>query len=139
MDELNKEIAPIEESFKEKQATRREIIRQRMTKAGWRFSIALVPTLILLVLSIVFGTQMFSTKTGEFIILTAVFAGLFVAGLIVTLVFTNKLLNVVRINRANENESSTEEGRKLLGLRYYIELYTRLTENVIEFADETEE
>ena len=139
LDELNEEIAPIEESFREKQATRREVIRQRMTKAGWRFSIALVPTLILLVRSIVFGTQMFSTKTGEFIILTAVFAGLFVAGLIVTLVFTNKLLNVVRINRANENESSTEEGRKLLGLRYYIELYTRLTENVIEFADETEE
>ena len=139
LDELNKELAPIEESFTEKQASRREIIRERMTKAGWKFSLALVPTLIILTLAIVFGTKMFSTKTGEFIVLTAVFAGVFVVGLIVTLVFTNKLLNVIRIHRANEKESSTEEGRKILSLRDYIEIYTRLTENVIEFADETEE
>ena len=139
LDELNQELAPIEESFTEKQTSRREIIRERLTKAGWRFSLALVPTLILLTLAIVFGTRMFSTKTGEFIILTAVFAGLFVAGLIVTLVFTNKLLNVIRIYRANEKESSTEEGRKILVLRDYIEIYTRLTENVIEFADEQAE
>lgn len=134
--ELEEEIAPIEESFTEKQTARREIIQGRMTKAGWRFSIALVPTLVLLILAIVFGTKMFSSKTGEFIVLTAIFAGLFVVGLIVTLVFTNKLLNVIRMNRANERESSTEEGRKILALRDYIEIYTRLTEHVIDFASE---
>jgi hypothetical protein len=140
LNELDKELVPIEESFKEKQESRRQIIRERMTKAGWKFSLALVPTLILLTLAIVFGTKMFSTRTGEFIVLTAVFAGLFVVGLIVTLVFTNKLLNVMRIHRANEKESSTEEGRKILSLRDYIEIYTRLTEHVIDFAgEETEE
>ena len=136
---LEEELAPLSEVYQEKQAKRREIISARLKKAALNFSVALVPTLIILVLAIVFGTRMFSTKTGEFIILTAVFAGLFVAGLIVTLVFTNKLLNVVRIHRANERESSTEEGRKLLKLKDYIEIYSRLTENVIDFAEPTEE
>ena len=140
LEELQEELAPIEESFTKKQADRREIIRGRMVKAGWRFSIALVPTLVCLILTIVFGTNMFSSKTGEFIVLTIVFGVLFIAGLIVTLVFTNKLLNVIRIHRANESEASTEEGRKILVLRDYIEIYTRLTEHVIDFAgDETEE
>ncbi len=140
LQELEEEIKPLTESFEEKQAARREIISARLKKAVLKFSLALVPTLIILTLTIVFGLNMFSTKTGELIIWTAVFAGVFVVGLIVTLVFTNKLLNVVRMYRANEKESSTEEGRKLIQLKYYIEIYTRLTENVIEFAEkETEE
>lgn len=140
LQELETEKAPLQESFEEKQAARREIIGARLKKALLKFSLALVPTLLILTLTIIFGLNMFSTKTGELIIWTAVFAGVFVVGLIVTLVFTNKLLNVLRMHRANEKESSTEEGRKILTLRDYIEIYTRLTERVIDFAsEETEE
>ena len=140
LQELETEKTPLQTSFEEKQAARREIIGARLKKALLKFSLALVPTLLLLTLTIIFGLNMFSTKTGELIIWTAVFAGVSVVGLIVTLVFTNKLLNVVRIHRANEKESSTEEGRKLMSLKYYIEIYTRLTERVIDFAsEETEE
>ena len=39
-------------------------------------------------------------------------------------VFANKLVNARRINRANEDLSSTEDGEKLLKIRAYKELYS---------------
>ena len=68
---------------------------------------------------------------------TIISATIFAVGLIVTLVFTNKLLNTVRINRANEDLSSTEEGRTLLEIRNYIELYKAFTVNPIEMEEES--
>ena len=78
----------------------------------------------------------FSGDKGEFILPTIITAAVFVVGLIITLVFTNKLLNTVRINRANEDLSSTEEGRTLLEIRNYIELYRAFTVNPIEMEEE---
>lgn len=37
--------------------------------------------------------------------------------------FTNKFVNALRMNRANEDLSSTEDGEKLLKIRAYKELY----------------
>jgi hypothetical protein len=136
-DELKETMKPIEQTVLEKREARREKIAKRMSKAAWRFSIALVPTLVALVLACVFGSKIFSTKHGEFIMPTIVTASLFVVGLIVTLVFTNKLLNTVRIHRANERDESTQEGRELIELRNNLEIYERFLEGV-DLSEEEE-
>ncbi len=137
LDELEEEAKPLQAAVEEKREKRREIIGARLTKAAWRFSIAAAVSIILLVVACVLGSKIFSTKEGAHILPTIIVSALFLVGLIVTLVFTNKLLNVLRIHRANERDNSTEEGRKLVELRDYIELYARFTENVVVEADET--
>ena len=135
--ELEEEEKPLAQEVETKQAKRRDIIGKRLTKAAWRFTCALVPTFLVLSLTLFFGSRIFSTKHGEFIMPTIISATIFAVGLIVTLVFTNKLLNTVRINRANEDLSSTEEGRTLLEIRNYIELYKAFTVNPIEMEEES--
>ena len=135
--ELEEEEKPLAQEVETKQAKRRDIIGKRLTKAAWRFTCALVPTFLVLSLTLFFGSRLFSTKHGEFIMPTIISAAIFAVGLIVTLVFTNKLLNTVRINRANEDLSSTEEGRTLLEIRNYIELYKAFTVNPIEMEEES--
>ena len=137
LNELEEEAKPLQKAVEEKRESRREIIGARLTKAAWRFSIAAAVSIILLVVTCILGSKIFSTKEGVHILPTIIAAALFLVGLIVTLVFTNKLLNVLRIHRANERDDSTEEGRKLVELRDYIELYTRFTENVV-VEDEAE-
>ena len=78
-----------------------------------------------LIVAIVFGTKILSTPDGRYIAPTVVGAALFVVFLIVFGVMTNKLLNALRINRANEKLSSTEEGKRLVRIREAKELYTR--------------
>lgn len=137
-EELKVELAPLEKTIKEKRESRRTVIKTRMKKSLTNFLIALLPTLVAFVLTCSFGSRIFSTREGEFITYTIIAGGVFLVGFIVTLVFTNKLLNVLRIHRANERDESTEEGRKALRLRDYIELYTRLTEGkLIEYSSET--
>ena len=121
--ELCKEEKPLKEELLEKRENRREIISEKMTIAAWKFSIATVVTLVILAVAIVLGTKIFSTREGEFILPTIVAGVAFVAALTVSLVFTNKLLNVVRLYRKNERDDSTELGRKLISVRNYIELY----------------
>lgn len=143
--ELEKELEPLVKVLEEKRASRREVIKGRMKKSLTAFLIAFVPTLVTFILTCLFGSKIFSTREGEFITYTIVAGAVFVVGFVFTLVFTNKLLNVIRIHRANERDDSTEDGRKVLRIRDYVELYERLTEGkLVELADgendeETEE
>ena len=125
--ELQAEKAPVESEVLAKRENRRKIITQKLTKAAWRFSIAAIITLVLLTVTIVLATKIFSTREGEFILPTIISGAVTLVSLIVSLVFTNKLLNVVRMYRLNENNSSTELGRKLVELCNYIELYEEFT------------
>ena len=125
--ELQAEKTPVESEVLAKRENRRKIITQKLTKAAWRFSIAAIITLVLLTVTIVLATKIFTTREGEFILPTIISGAVTLVSLIVSLVFTNKLLNVVRMYRLNENNSSTELGRKLVELCNYIELYEEFT------------
>ena len=137
-DELREEMRPIEKTVNEKRAARREKLSARLTKAAWSFSVSLVISLGILAVACVLGSKIFSTKHGEFILPTIIAAAVFVVSLIVTLVLTNKLLNSLRIHRANERDESTEEGRELVRLRNNLEIYERFLEGV-DLTQEEEE
>ncbi len=139
LSDLQAEKTPIETEVLEKRENRRKVITGKLTKAAWRFSIAAIISLLLLTATIVLGTKIFSTRNGEFILPTIISGVVFTVALIVTLVFTNKLLNVVRIYRLNERNDSTELGRKLLEINNYIELYEEFTSvNGVEEASDGE-
>lgn len=121
--ELREEEAPLEKEVTEKQETRRTVLKKRISSTRGKFIGTLLPTAIFLILTVVFATMITTRKDGLFVYLTAV-AGVLFAGFFVAFgVFTNKFVNALRINRANEDLSSTEDGEKLLKLRAYIELY----------------
>ncbi len=143
LEELQTEKAPVEKEVLEKRENRRKIIGEKRKKAIWRFSISSVITLALIIVAIVLGTKIFSTREGEFILPTIVTSGVALVSLIVSLVFTNKLLNAVRIYNLNERDDATELGRKLVELNNYIELYeefatVRESNESVEQLDETE-
>ena len=141
LSDLQAEKTPIQTEVLEKRENRRKVITGKLTKAAWRFSIAAIISLLLLTATIVLGTKIFSTRNGEFILPTIISGAVFTVALIVTLVFTNKLLNVVRIYRLNERNDSTELGRKLLEINNYIELYEEFTSvnGVEETSDDENE
>ena len=82
-----------------------------------------VPTAAFLVLAIVFGYLITTRNDGLFLVLTAVCGVLFAACFVAFGISTNRFVNARRINRINEDLSSTEEGERLLKLRAYKELY----------------
>ena len=99
------------------------ILKKRISSTKKKFIGTLLPTVIFLILAIVFVTMITTRKDGLFVYLRTgagiMFAGFFVAfGM-----FTNKFVNALRMNRANEDLSSTEDGEKLLKIRAYKELY----------------
>lgn len=121
--ELREEEAPLEKTVTEKQEARRIVLKKRISSTRGKFIGTLLPTAIFLILTVVFATMITARKDGLFVYLTAA-AGVLFAGFFVAFgVFTNKFVNALRINRANENLSSTEDGEKLLKLRAYMELY----------------
>ncbi len=125
LQELEEEEAPLKAEIEEKQAERREILKARIQKAALWFCVSALPMIAALIVAIVFGTKILSTPDGRYIAPTVVGAAFFVVFLIVFGVMTNKLLNALRINRANEKLSSTEEGKRLVRIREAKELYAR--------------
>lgn len=121
--EIEAEEKPLAEAVEGKQAKRREILSKRLKGAKIKFFATLVPTLILLVLGIVFGVKIPTRPDGLFVYLTIGVGVAFFFCFVAFAVFSNKLLNALRINRANENLSSTEDGARLVALRALKELY----------------
>ena len=139
LEELQAEKEPIEKEVLGKRENRRKVIGAKRSKALLKFSISSVITVVLIIVASILGSKIFSTREGEFIlptIITGVFA---VASLVVSLVFTNKLLNAVRIYNLNERDDATELGRKLAQLNNYIELYEEFATIRTENEDEQEE
>ena len=81
---------------------------------------------ILLVLTIVFGAKMFSTPDNTYVLPTILLGVAFFVAFIVFMVFTNKWINVLRIRRANEKLTATEDGARLQKLRDYKTIYESL-------------
>lgn len=121
--EVSDELAPLEKEVEEKQNKRRSVLKARLSASRKGLFGTALPMLVFLVLGIVFGSLITTRKDGLFVVLTAVSAVLFFVCFIAFGVFTNRFVNNRFLNRANEDLSSTEEGRMLLKLRAYKELY----------------
>ena len=115
-EELGKEVLA-------KQSKRRAILRQRISATRGKFIGTAVPTALFLILGIVFGYLITTRRDGLFLYLTIAAGVLFAVSFVAFGIFTNRFVNARRINRANEDLSSTEEGERLLELRAYKELY----------------
>ena len=125
-EEICNEEAPLAQAVEKKQAKRREIIKARLSRATTAFIVATVPMVALLVLAIVFGGKMFSTPDNTYVLPTILLGVAFFVSFIVFMVFTNKWLNVLRIRRANEKLTATEDGARLQTLRDYKTIYENL-------------
>jgi hypothetical protein len=124
--ELEAEEAPLAETVEGKRQARREIILERLKKALGIFFAFAVPTVALLVLTIVFGLKNFTTSKDTYILPTAILGGAFFVCFIAFILASNKLINVCRLRADNERLSATEEGERLLKIRDYKDLYTCL-------------
>ena len=133
--ELEAEETPLAEEVEKKQAARREVLGERLKRSTLAFCVALLPTVALFVLTLVYGLKNFSTRTNEYVTPTIVLGVAFFVVFIVFILVSNKWINDFRIRRANENLSSTDEGARLVEIREYKELY----ECLLQRNAETEE
>ena len=78
------------------------------------------------VLTIVIGLKNMTTRDNTFVIPTVILGVVFVVCFIAFMVLTNKWINALRMRRANEKLSSTQDGTRLLELRSRKELYENL-------------
>ncbi len=134
--ELEEEELPLAEEVEGKQTARREILSERRKKSGIKFLASAIPTVVFIVLAIVFGFKNLTVRDNRFIPATIAFAALSVVTFFIFLAFSNKFINACRIYSKNEKVSSTEEGERLLEIREYKDLYGALL--VIEEYDEEE-
>ncbi len=126
IEQIEKEEIPLAKTVEEKQSARREILKERVKRSSITLAIVGLPTLALLILTIVFGLKNFTVRDDSYVVLTITFAAIFFVALIITVLCANKWLNALRMRRANERLSSTDDGAKLLQLRSYKELYEAL-------------
>ncbi len=132
-EELCEEEKPLAASVEEKQSARREIIKGRLRRSTIGFCIAAVPTVALLVLTIVYGLKIFSTPENTYVLPTILLGVGFFVCFIVFITRVNKWINDLRMKRANERLASTEEGAALQKIRDYKEIYRCLiVENVAQ-------
>lgn len=124
--ELREEKAPLEKRVRDLQASRREILAERKKKHFVFFLSTLLPSVILLLLGILFLARV-NTRPDRLYLYLSV--GFFVAFLPVFFVFVaaaNKLINTCRIIRENEDLSSTEDGARLAEILYKEDFYAKL-------------
>lgn len=127
--ELTEEEEPLAAKVEEKQANRRVVLTERIKRCTIAFLASAIPTAALLALTIVFGLKNFTTRENTYVLPTVLLGAGFAASFIAFMVCTNKWLNALRMRRANEKLSSTEEGARLLRIREYKELYQILAED----------
>lgn len=132
--ELSEEEAPLANTVAEKQESRRAVLKTRIRRSTIAFLAALLPTVALLVCTIVFGFSNFTTRENTYVLPTILCGAGFVICFIVFIVLANKWINDLRMRAANERLSSTQDGARLLEIRAYKELYLALldAENVEE-------
>ena len=123
IEELEEEEIPLRAEFEEKQAKRRTVLSARLKKSTIVFCAVAIPTLALLIITLIVGLKNFTTIGGEYITPTIAFGIAFFVFFIAFIFVTNRWINAFRIRRANERLHTTEEGKRLLQIRAYKELY----------------
>ena len=126
--ELEAEEGPLAKEVESKQKKRRAILKARISSALKKVIGTGIPFLVFVVCTAVFGLRINTRPDMLFPVLTAVFGVLAVGCFVAFGIFTNKLVNARRINRDNEDLSSTEDGERLLKIRAYRELYSHFVD-----------
>jgi hypothetical protein len=129
MNELKAEEKPLAQEVESKQTERREILSARLKKAMAYFIGVALPTIALFILTIVIGLKNVTTREDTFVLPTILLGCGFVLFFVAFMVVANKLFNVLRMRRANEKLSSTQDGARLLRLREYKELCESLLQD----------
>ena len=137
--ELVEQEKPYLESVESKQTARRETLTKRLQKTGLLFGAFVLVLAGILTATIYTLLQNFSTPDNRFVVPTIVLGCVSFVAFIATLVVTNKFFNASRMYRMNENLSSTDEGKALLEIREYKDLYEEFLCNVTEQTLDDEE
>ena len=124
--EISEEEAPLAKMVEEKQAARRIVLKDRVKRSTIGFLVGLIPTAVLLVLTIVFGLSNFTTRENTFVLPTVLCGAGFLIFFIAFIVLANKWINDLRMRAANERLASTADGARLVEIREYKELYLAL-------------
>lgn len=135
--DLEAEEQPLAKTLEEKRINRQGYLSKRLKNAAIGFVISAIPFIAMLVLTVVFGLKNITTRE-SYVTQTVIAGACAVLAFIVFGVFTNKFINSVRIYRANNRLSATEEGERLIELREYKELYEALLQGT-EDGEESEE
>ena len=122
-------------------------MKARLKKATGFFVGVTLPTVALLILTIVIGLKNLTTREDTYVLPTIILGAGFFLFFIAFMVFTNKWLNVLRLRRANERTGSTADGAKLLEMQGYLQLYEWLSgvgetaeeENAVQIQETQEE
>jgi len=135
--ELEAEERPLAEEVEGKQTARREILSARLKKASIQFGITVAVFALSIILTIVFAAKIPTVMDNRYIPWTIAFGVVSVIAFAVFVAFGSKFSNVCKIYRKNEKVSSTEEGKRLVEIRAYKNLYgALLAEEQEEEADE---
>ena len=135
--ELTEEETPLAEKVEEKQDARREILSARKLRWGVAFILCTIPTLALIIATVVVGLKNFGAPDTRYLIPTIVLGVISVGFFVAFMIVTNKYINAGRMYRKNERLSSTEDGLRLLEIRDYKDLYEALLQlNPEEETDE---
>ncbi len=121
--ELSEEEEPLSLQVSETQSRRRAILKGRRKTSILAFILSALPFIACLTLAILYATKITSTPDGRYIPYTVAFAIGGVITFIVFAVFTNKLINTLRIYKRNETLTSTEEGERLAEIMDYKDIY----------------
>ncbi len=125
-EELKAEEEPLFMEVNAKQERRRSILKERRKKSIIGFIAVGVPTLVCIILAVIFGLKNFSTPDDTYVPVTIVLATVSAVLFIVFGAVTNKMINTFRIYRTNEKLTSTDEGERLAEIMEYKNLYGEL-------------
>jgi hypothetical protein len=87
------------------------------------FIIAVVPFVVFLTLTIIFGTQMFADQSGVIFVLAIVFASLALVSLIAVMFLSRQLNTALRRVRLNKKDNTTKLGRQYLAEKSKLEAF----------------
>ena len=127
---LREEEKPLAEKVEGKQIRRRKILSARLRNSIILFAAFFLPTLAGIILTAVFGAKIPTTRENTYVLPTIISGCVSFVLFILSVAFTNKLLNAIRIYAKNERLSSTEEGNRLEIVRAYASLYEELLTNL---------
>ncbi|MBQ7913667.1 MAG: hypothetical protein IJ308_08040 [Clostridia bacterium] len=126
LNEIRAEEKPLAATVEEKQINRRKLLSVRLRNSIILFAAAFIPTLVGIILTAVFGAKIPTTRENTYVLPTVIVGAVSLLLFFVTVFFGNKMGNAIRIFSKNEKVSSSAEGKRLVTIRAYAELYQQL-------------
>ncbi|MBQ8405342.1 MAG: hypothetical protein IJX09_01705 [Clostridia bacterium] len=126
LDEIRAEEKPLAAVVEEKQEKRRAVLSARLRKSIILFAVVFIPTVVGIVLTAVFGAKIPTTRENTYILPTIIVGAISLLLFFASVFFGNKMGNAIRIFSKNERVSSSVEGKRLVAIRAYAELYKQL-------------